>query len=391
MKDKLHIITIISLTVLAIVALLVITRLLRPESFDVHGHYRWNAVNEILQQKVVNQNVKTCAKCHNDIYQLHQKDAHYNVPCVDCHGAGNLHVSYYSKGEEAKGITLEQAKLPKEYNLEGCLFCHRKLKARPSDFPQVNQKDHFKFLNVIDSTTKCIACHSPHEPIFLLTEVNKSRLHPIVYKCTDCHSKKPDKDFAEVVNHPKIFVCKDCHAQVVKSFEERPHNKYVDCRTCHLFHKENESSGRMYKNGNAKFCLLCHEQKAFKDPNYPPKIQWPDHLKNSKSLVNINQKICLNCHANKIHEMNLKENPNPHSVNWKTEHRTFIKAKLGVNNTNSTCGQCHQKSFCYSCHKVDIPHSEGFKNGEHSTFVKKNGRTLCVNCHQKELCKTCHD
>ena len=399
MKDKFHIISVFALVILFVIALIFATRILRPDSFDKHGHYRWNAVNEIIKNNnVINQNTRTCGKCHKAIYQLHEKDAHYSVPCVDCHGAGNLHVAFYNKGEDAKNITAEQAKLPKEYKLEGCLFCHRKLKARPSDFPQIDKNEHFKFLNVKDTSVKCIECHSPHEPIFLLTEARASKLHPIVYKCTDCHNTKPAGNFKDVKNHPTIFECRDCHSQIVTSFEQRPHNKYVECRTCHLFHKENESVGRMYKNGNAKFCLLCHKQAAFKDPKYPPKIDWPAHIANSKLfagnadlLVKIDQKICLNCHTNQIHEMNPKGRSNPHLSNWRTLHKSYINKTIGLGNVKKVCNACHQESFCSSCHKMAIPHSDDFKGGAHKDFVKAKGRELCAKCHPKDQCKFCHD
>ena len=153
--------------------------------------------------------------------------------------------------------------MQKEYKLEGCLFCHRKLKAKPSDFPQIDQAEHYKFLHVIDPQTKCIQCHSPHEPVFLLTDVKQSRIHPVVYKCTECHDTKPEKSFKEVQNHPTIFECKDCHLETVNDFNGRPHHNYIECRTCHLYHRENETTGRIYKNGNAKFCLLCHEKKPY--------------------------------------------------------------------------------------------------------------------------------
>ena len=390
MKDKLHIIIVLSLVFLAAIIFIIISALLRPKSFDEYGHYRWNAVNDILTQQVIIQSTKTCSECHSDIYNLHEKDAHYNVPCVDCHGAGNQHTEFHRKNITSK-VTADQARMPKEYNLEGCLFCHRKLKAKPSDFPQINHISHYEFLHIKDSTTKCIACHNPHEPIFLLTEARKARLHPIVYKCTDCHNTKPTKDFKTVADHPTIFECRDCHAQVVKSFEERPHNNYVECRTCHLFHRENESVGRMYKNGNAKFCLLCHENKPFKDEKYPPKVEWPGHIGNLKYIENLNQKICLNCHWNKIHEMNIKNSDNPHPANWQTGHRPFLMNKFQNKFAAAKCGECHQTNFCISCHKMQIPHSAEFKEGEHKEVSVEKGLKSCLNCHKKEFCTNCHD
>jgi len=422
MKDKKHIIILFSIVLGLLIIGFAVRLFLQPSSYGKFGNYRWDANKEIQMKPVLNQNSHTCAECHNDIYQLHEKDAHYNVPCVDCHGAGNVHVAYY-KGDSLKGITKEQAFLEKEYKLEGCLYCHRKLKARPSDFPQINQEEHYKFLRVTDSKTKCIECHSPHEPVFLLTDVKKSRIHPVVYRCTECHDKKPEKGPKEVENHPTIFECKDCHSKVVEDFNSKPHSKYMDCRTCHLYHKENETTGRIYKNGNAKFCLLCHEKKSFKDEKYPPKIEWPSHIGNSKIIAKSDEKICLNCHMDKVHQMDLKVKENPHEVNWIKNHKTFAAENKAVcqrchtvnncsschmktkpashkdewrkqhpkfaANNKSSCQTCHMKDGCSSCHKVEMPHPKDFGD-THKDVVAIKGKTLCFNCHKQEFCDECH-
>ena len=422
MKDKSHIVMVFSLIIIFVIVSIIVDRMFQPESYGEHGHYRWNANSEIQSQKIVNQNVKACIECHDDIYQLHEKDAHYNVPCVDCHGPGNLHVAFH-KGDSTGNITKAQSVMEKNFNFEGCLYCHRKLNARPSDFPQVDQAEHYKFLNVIDNKTKCIACHNPHEPIFLLTEVNQSRIHPIVYKCTECHDKKPKKSFKEIPDHPTIFECVDCHAELVKDFSERPHHNYVECRTCHLFHKTDETTGRIYKNGNAKFCLLCHEKKPFKDLKYPPKIEWPGHLGGTEMIAKRDEKICLNCHADQIHKMNLNVSTNPHSKNWSVEHKKFARvkadfceschsknecsschstnkptshnqgwlklhSKAGLNNRTS-CDFCHKTNSCISCHKLEMPHPKGFDEN-HKELVSQKGKTACLKCHKEEFCSDCH-
>jgi hypothetical protein len=423
MKDKKHIITVAVIIVFVIIIGFVARYIIKPESFGEHGHYRWNAVSELQKQQIVNQNINTCAECHADVYQLHEKDAHFSVPCVDCHGAGNLHVLYHNGGDSAKQITKEQASLPKEYKLEGCLFCHKKLKARPSDFPQINQEEHYKFLNVPDLKTKCVECHSPHQPLFMLTSVRDARIHPIVYRCTECHDKKPEKSFKEVTDHPAIFECNDCHSSIVKSFNERPHQKYIECRTCHLYHKENDNTGRIYKNGNAKFCLLCHEKKPFKDEKYPPKIDWPTHIGNSKIIPKRDEKICLNCHADRIHAMDVNFRENPHSKNWVPEHKNFVAGQIevckGCHSTNdcsnchsktkpashsqnwrkqhpsfgaknqSSCETCHKAGACMNCHKIPMPHPKGFDE-THKDVVSQKGNGLCANCHKEEFCKQCH-
>lgn len=422
MKNKIHIIIVFSIIVFFLAAGLIIRLVMQPKSYGKYGNYRWDANKEIMSKSIINQESRTCGECHNDIYSLHEKDAHYNVPCVDCHGAGNVHVSYY-RGDSLKGITKVQASLPKEYNLEGCLFCHRKLKARPSDFPQIDQSEHYQFLHVNDMKTKCIECHSPHEPVFLLTEVSKSRIHPIVYRCTECHDKKPQKSPKEVAGHPTIFECIDCHKEIVKDFSSKPHNNYVECRTCHLYHRENETTGRIYKNGNAKFCLLCHEKKPFKDEKYPPKIEWPAHVGNSNIIAKKDESICLNCHMDKIHKMEIHTNKNPHPDNWKNEHKQFarqdqkiclschttstcsschMKNKPATHGTDwlkkhpefgaknkSSCETCHSKNACISCHKIEMPHPEGFGD-THKEVVSQKGKSLCLNCHKESFCSECH-
>ncbi len=327
MKDKKHIIMVFTIVVSACFILILSLQMLQPRSFGEHGNFRWDAMAEIVSQPVLNQDVTVCAECHTEINDLHSKDAHYNVPCVDCHGAGNLHAAYYRDSANNAIISPEQAKLPKEYTLEGCLRCHSKLKARPKDFPQIDKDQHYEFLKVIDSEAKCVECHNPHEPIFLLTDIEKSKLHPIIQKCSFCHDKEPEKDFREIKDHPPVFECKDCHQEIVASFENSPHHKAIECTSCHLFHKENETAGRMFKIGNAEFCLLCHEEKPYKDPSHPPKITWPNHLGDKSALVNIDRKICLNCHANAIHTMISKSKSSPHPSNWVGAHTAYYKKR----------------------------------------------------------------
>jgi len=422
MKDKLHIIILFSIILFLAVTGLIVRILLQPKSYGEHGNYRWDANQEIMSKQIINQNTKVCGECHNDISLLHQKDAHYNVPCVDCHGAGNIHVAYY-KGDSLSGITKEKAYMKKEYNFEGCLYCHRKLKARPSDFPQIDHKEHYEFLHVNNINTKCIECHSPHEPIFLLTEVSKSRIHPIVYRCTECHDKRPDKSPKDIADHPTMFDCVDCHKQIVEDFNSKPHHNYVECRTCHLYHRENETTGRIYKNGNAKFCLLCHEKKPFKDEKYPPKIEWPSHVGNPKILSKGGETICLNCHENQVHKMNLNKNKNPHPVNWVSEHRVIANqsrdicrkchntetcischmrnkpdshktdwlkkhSTVGAKNSSS-CENCHRQNPCDNCHKTEMPHPPDFGD-THKELVNQKGKTLCFNCHKESFCSECH-
>lgn len=284
-------------------------RLLKPESFGEVGHYRKDSVYEIMSHEPVHQGREACAECHEDIHALHDKDIHYGVECEDCHGPGNLHVRHHT--EDTPTVSEEEARMPMEYTLEGCLFCHRKLAARPTNFPQIDPTEHYKFLHVTDKTTRCIECHSPHEPIYLLAKVNEARIHPVIRQCEDCHDGKPEKDHREVEGHPVIFTCRDCHKAIVEDFETHEH-AFMDCTACHLFHAENENAGRIFKNGNGKFCLLCHEKKPFKHGEAVPQIVSSEHLAEMAPDLNMtpeeishHSRACLDCHFDFIHDSEL--------------------------------------------------------------------------------------
>ncbi len=389
MKDKKHIILMFSLVFTCCALLFITLKLLQPESFGEHGNFRWNAMHDIISQEVLNQNDAVCAECHIEISDLHDKDAHYNVPCVDCHGPANLHVIYYSETPGYTNISEDEAKVPKDINLDGCLQCHSKLRARPMDFPQIDRVEHYDFLNVIDNKTKCVECHSPHEPIFLLTAREESKLHPIIHKCGFCHETEPKDDFRKVKDHPPIFECKDCHQAIVESFDNSPHKNAIECTSCHLFHKENDNAGRMYKNGNAKFCLLCHEEKDYKDKEFPPKINWPSHLDSKSAVVNIDRKICLNCHAGAIHSMISKSESSPHPANWEKAHYRFYREEMKGSDLNKSCYTCHKQTYCNACHLVEMPHPRNWDE-KHSSIVEAKGEKTCQSCHKEDFCANCH-
>lgn len=309
MSDSSHVWRIFVLLGLVVVAGAVFQLAMRPADFGETGPYRFGSLLEVAAQEPVHQGMEVCGECHDDILSLHDKDIHVHVQCEVCHGSGDLHVRYLMEGDES--ITEEQAAMPKEYTLEGCLFCHRKLVARPSTFPQIDPVEHYRFLHVTDPETRCIECHSPHEPLFLLTRVADARIHPIIHECGDCHDAVPESDFREVESHPTIFVCQDCHPDVTRDFKTRRH-AFLRCTACHLFHRENESAGRIFKNGNRRFCLLCHESRPFKDPRAVPQIVSEDHLAEMAEFldrepdeIRKDPRACLACHYDYIHDPDL--------------------------------------------------------------------------------------
>jgi hypothetical protein len=286
-------------------------RALRPSDFGDLGSYRAGAVYEVAGRTPIHEGEATCGTCHEEILATHAKDIHVHVECEVCHGSGDRHVRHWL--EEESSIGQREATMPKEYTLEGCLFCHRKLEARPRTFPQVDPSEHYRFLHVNELKTKCIECHSPHEPLFLLTHVDQARKHPMIYECGDCHDEDPKRDHVEVEDHPTIFVCRDCHPEVTEDFEQRQHS-FLGCTSCHLFHEESESAGRIFNNGNRRFCLLCHERKKFKDEEKLPQIVSAEHLGDMADQLNEapgalaeDPRACLYCHYENVHDRELIE------------------------------------------------------------------------------------
>jgi len=306
MTSTSHVWRVFSLLVIVLLVAFATQRLLRPAGYGEYGNYRAGAPFDIMDQPMVYQGKRTCAECHAPTCEKHAKDVHHGVECEDCHGPGGIHAQFYRTKDSS--ISTAEAAMPKEYKLEGCLYCHRKLAARPRDFPQVNPAAHYEFLHVSEPETKCIECHSPHEPLFLLARAEDARIHPVIYECTACHDKTPEGNYREVARHPVVFVCADCHPAVVKDFAERQHAS-LRCTACHLFHRENDTAGRIYKNGNQRFCLLCHEKRPFKAEGAIPMIVGAEHLKGMAEATSKDgealakdPKACLQCHLEFIHD-----------------------------------------------------------------------------------------
>jgi len=308
MSSKAHVHRVFIILAGALVVGFAVQRLLQPRSFGQYGHYRGDSLVQLMARAPVHQGRAVCAECHEEIHAAHRKDVHFRVECEDCHGPGLNHVRY-RRGEDPT-ITPAAATMPREYTLEGCLFCHRKLAARPKSFAQIDPKEHYAFLHVNDERTRCIECHSPHEPLFLPESVSEARVHPVIFECEDCHGQRPEASYRSVPDHPTIFVCGDCHPSVVRDFEKHEH-AFMRCTACHLYYPENEVSGRVFKNGTRGFCLLCHERKGFKDATLPQIVSAehipemaPVMLRDAESLRD-DPTACLQCHFDYIHDTHL--------------------------------------------------------------------------------------
>lgn len=267
-----------------------------PDTFGTEGNYRADARLEAMSARPPRlQGKKTCVRCHEYQYELHEKDVHRTVECEVCHGPADVHVA---KGKEGP--------IERRPTKDWCLTCHRQLTARPGAFPQVDWQEHYKFVGAQDEKVECIGCHDPHEPLFLQRPVRESRLHPLVHRCRDCHLGRMDEKVERPANHPAIFECSYCHQKIAEDFDTTPH--YAEpCTTCHLFLRESDFAGRIMRNDDPRFCLLCHGEMEFrptqqkKEEGVAPIIKWPDHMTAKDAAMKDDETPCTKCHAVQVH------------------------------------------------------------------------------------------
>ncbi len=261
-----------------------------PETFGQFGHFRGAAATEARVKTPRHLGKDACKKCHEKELTLHDKDMHAAVQCETCHGAGSAHVADPKKVHLVKPNTKQD-----------CLVCHQAMAARPGRFPQIQWRDHFKFAGVDDEKIECVKCHSPHEPLFLDRDVRKARLHPMINRCRDCHVGRTDATLKQPDDHPPLFQCNYCHKEIAAKFAQLPHAK-IDCTTCHIFQQVSDTAGRIVRDADPRFCLLCHGAADFRSKNGPPTIEWPAHRDEMGSGEEDATKRCVDCHQeNYIH------------------------------------------------------------------------------------------
>jgi hypothetical protein len=286
-----HAIRIFLIIGVALVVALVVRSQLVPESFGEIGHYRAAALDEARRFTPRHVGRETCDICHDDVVALHAKDAHATVSCESCHGPGQAHVDAEGEG----GIVRPQGQ-------PACLVCHQFMPARPGEFAQIVPADHYEFVGVAEPQTACTACHDPHEPLYMDRDLRTARLHPLIHRCRDCHTGRTDESLPRPADHPAIFECDYCHAPIVSGFQERPHAA-MRCTACHVFIRESEFAGRIVRDADPRFCLLCHRETDFRSADAAPGITWPDHREMMAMDDADLTKRCVDCHQDRIHPL----------------------------------------------------------------------------------------
>jgi len=87
---------------------------------------------------------------------------------------------------------------------------------------------------------------------------------------------------------------------LVKRVAWTPHRD-LKCTTCHPFFKETVSAGRIIKDTDPRFCLLCHRRAKFRADDGPPQIRWPQHIKTMRDGPSDTRTLCVQCHRVALH------------------------------------------------------------------------------------------
>ena len=305
----------------------------------------------------------TCAKCHANIENVHEKvirgelwekEAHVLPACVDCHQPHVIRNVFYDQG----------------FANRECLKCHENQSI-------ISTKDgHSLFIDVkkLESSShskiNCSQCHVINNP----------------FKHRPCENIQKDVD------------CSSCHAEVGNDYSQSMHGKLKaandtnapTCKDCHGTHqvldKKNPKS-LSFPTNIPKLCARCHREgeKAAvlitggEDVigHYTESIHGKGLLKSGLTVT----ATCTNCHTS--HKELPPEDPMS-SVNQANIAKTCGSCHHGIedqfensihspliNNTKKKLPVC---STCHSAHSITRADAEGFK----LTIM-----TQCGQCHKK--------
>ncbi len=160
MEHSKHIIRAVLLLVVIAVVFVLVTHFLIPETYGMHGSYRFANVQEFASLPASHGAPGACAECHEEEADALAGGKHASVSCEVCHAPLAEHLGIPAApaspaGGEAAGATPagegEPAGDPGSGDVAGedtplmpinrsanlCGWCHEYLVSRPKTFPQV--------------------------------------------------------------------------------------------------------------------------------------------------------------------------------------------------------------------------------------------------------------
>ncbi|HTF99149.1 MAG TPA: hypothetical protein VK654_01020 [Nitrospirota bacterium] len=84
--------------------------------------------------------------------------------------------------------------------------------------------------------------------------------------------------------------------------------------------------------------------------------------------------------------------PGSHKGKWIEYHGSQVLAEGNSTvKTGKTCGICHDKIDCITCHETRMPrdHTNYWRTRSHG-FMAEGNRQRCMTCHRQDFCIRCH-
>jgi hypothetical protein len=331
-----------------------------------------------------------CTVCHNRV--AHPEDFKLTLP------GNEKHADFMKMDACFRCHSLQPgAKAPGT-----CTTCHPKdFNLKPDYHLQAGfyPKGHAEMAKA-DAEKVAVAQETAKENAAKLGEPNVVQVSTMgsVSTCQTCHVKKDfcDKCHGMEMPHPQSFKeptdAKDPNAHPAMSQNKATAAK---CEFCH-------------HQSKTLFCDNCHHGTKV---NWTFDAKTPWQQQHAKAVAANGVEGCLGkCHQSAFckdcHDR-LKPVPSSHkNSSWLHGPKLVVSTgKLGTAQASaqhvaayqkspSDCAVCHgdggpKSAFCNSCHKIEMPHPDGFKK-DHLATGKKNP-ALCQNCHQfSEICSNCH-
>jgi hypothetical protein len=154
MEHTKHIIRAVLLLVVFAVVFVVVRHFAIPETYGMHGPYRFGSVAEHAASVPAHGGLDACAECHDEEAEVKAEGKHAAVSCEVCHGPLGVHI----ENDEHIGP------MPVNRSFHWCAKCHQRLIARPEEFPQVVILDHIVEKDAAVSEAVCLECHDAHNP-----------------------------------------------------------------------------------------------------------------------------------------------------------------------------------------------------------------------------------
>ena len=182
-----HIVRLIFLLFFFLLLALIAKIYLTDPSFYKYGHYRADAIPELMAGEPLFRGTIHCRTCHDENQYDTSVGEHKSVQCEVCHGTSRNHPDEGNMHVPTDTIRL-------------CSNCHEKMPARPTRQPQIVVSEH---LSADEAASQCHNCHSPHSPAeespttsvsgnesLSVTKAERiASLSDLLSKCAKCHGK----------------------------------------------------------------------------------------------------------------------------------------------------------------------------------------------------------